>query len=56
MDDNTDLIGKTYRNGEDGLAIWEVVDVDAEFVYAQNRLTGEHCAAIANFVRFNLAE
>lgn len=52
--DHSDLIGKTYRNGEGGVILYRVTSVDEEFpslVHAENLTTGARVCALADFVR-----
>lgn len=51
MGKNADLIGKTYRNGDDGVTRYRIKGADEKFVYAENLLTGKPVCAIADFVR-----
>lgn len=54
MQNNSDLIGKTYKNGEDGVIRYKVTSIDSEFpslVHAENLTTGAHVCALADFVR-----
>jgi hypothetical protein len=54
MQNNSDLIGKTYRNGEDGVIRYRVTAIDSEFpslVHFENLLTQKTGCALADFVR-----
>jgi hypothetical protein len=57
MRDNSDLIGKRYRNGDGSLTIYEVKSVDLEhpaLIHAESVNGHERVCAIADFARFNL--
>lgn len=59
MPDNSDLIGRLYKNGEDGVTRYKVTAVDREFpslVHYENTLTGHTGCALADFVRPHLIE
>ena len=54
MQDNSDLIGRRYRNGEDGVIIYEVTAIDSEFpeiIHWRNTVTEKEGCALADFVR-----
>jgi hypothetical protein len=59
MSDNTDLIGKTFRNGHDGVMRYKVTSVDNEFpslVHHENLTTGATGCAIGEFVRLAIID
>lgn len=54
MEKNADLIGRKYRNGDDGVIMYEVTAVDDEFpsiVHWRNLLSGREGCSLADFVR-----
>lgn len=51
---NADLVGKRYKNGDDGVVVYEVTAVDREFpeiVHFKNTLTGYEGCSLGVFVR-----
>ena len=59
MQTHEDLIGKVYRNGDDGVIRYRVTGFDGEFpsiVHTENLTTGATGCALADMVRFNLLD
>ena len=59
MQTNDDLVGKTFRNGEDGTRLFKVKEVDREYpslVAYEEPSTGISGIMLADFVRPHLVQ